>query len=65
MLDKLIANLNPNTTPSQVFVAAIKARYGFDLKRFTDKNKEDRDTDDLNAKSRRRRPTPTCRSCMR
>ena len=34
-----------------MFVAAIKARYGFDLKRFTDKNKEDRDTDDLQAKS--------------
>ncbi len=51
VLDKLIANLDPNTTPSKVLVTAIKARYGFDLKRFTDKNKNDRDLDDLHGKN--------------
>ncbi|WP_127997108.1 hypothetical protein [Piscinibacter defluvii] len=51
VLDKLIANLDPNTTPSKVLVTAIKARYGFDLKRFTDKNKDDRDLDDLHGKN--------------
>jgi hypothetical protein len=32
VLDQLIANMDPNTTPSKVFAAALKARYGFEIK---------------------------------
>lgn len=34
VLDQLIANMDPNTTPSKVFAAALKARYGFEIKHF-------------------------------
>ena len=34
VLDKLIAGMDPNTTPQKVFAAALKARYGFEIKHF-------------------------------
>ena len=34
VLDQLIANMDPNTTPGKVLAAALKARYGFEIKHF-------------------------------
>jgi hypothetical protein len=49
VLDKIIANLDPARTPQKVLNAALKARYGFEMKHFKDKNAEERDLSGLTA----------------